>query len=45
MRDLPVVQGTVLALAMFFVLTNVVVDVLQMVFDPRFKRVRTVSGT
>jgi peptide/nickel transport system permease protein len=44
MRDLPVVQGTVLALAMFFVLTNVLVDILQMVFDPRFKRARATSG-
>jgi peptide/nickel transport system permease protein len=44
MRDLPVVQGTVLALAMFFVLTNVLVDILQMVFDPRFKRARAASG-
>ena len=44
MRDLPVVQGTVLALAMFFVLTNVLVDILQMVFDPRFKRVRAAAG-
>jgi len=39
-RDLPVVQGTVLALAMFFVVTNVIVDLLQMAFDPRFKRAR-----
>jgi peptide/nickel transport system permease protein len=44
MRDLPVVQGTVLALAMFFVLTNVLVDILQMVFDPRFKLARAASG-
>jgi ABC-type dipeptide/oligopeptide/nickel transport system permease component len=34
----------VLALAMFFVLTNVLVDILQMVFDPRFKRVRAAAG-
>jgi peptide/nickel transport system permease protein len=44
MRDLPVVQGTVLVLAMFFVLTNVVVDILQMIFDPRFKRARAMGG-
>jgi peptide/nickel transport system permease protein len=44
MRDLPVVQGTVLALAMFFVLTNVLVDMLQMAFDPRFKRARAAMG-
>jgi peptide/nickel transport system permease protein len=44
MRDLPVVQGTVLVLAMFFVLTNVAVDILQMAFDPRFKRARAATG-
>jgi peptide/nickel transport system permease protein len=44
MRDLPVVQGTVLALAMFFVLTNVLVDILQMLVDPRFKRARALGG-
>lgn len=43
MRDLPVVQGTVLSLAMFFVLTNVLVDLLQMMLDPRFKRARTAT--
>ena len=43
MRDLPVVQGTVLALAMFFVLTNVLVDLLQMLLDPRFKRARATA--
>ena len=44
MRDLPVVQGTVLALAMFFVLTNLIVDLLQMAFDPRFKRARAAGA-
>jgi peptide/nickel transport system permease protein len=44
MRDLPVVQGTVLALAMFFVLSNVLVDILQMLIDPRFKRARAGTG-
>jgi peptide/nickel transport system permease protein len=43
-RDLPVVQGTVIALAMFFVLTNVLVDLLQMMLDPRFKRARATAG-
>jgi len=43
-RDLPLVQGTVLALAMFFVLTNVLVDMMQMVLDPRFRRARAASG-
>ena len=37
MRDLPVVQGTVLGLAMFFVLTNVLVDILQMAVRPAFQ--------
>lgn len=37
-RDLPVLQGTILVLAMFFVVTNLVVDMLQMVLDPRVKR-------
>jgi peptide/nickel transport system permease protein len=43
-RDLPVVQGTVLALAMFFVLTNVLVDIVQMLLDPRFRRARTLRA-
>ena len=37
-RDLPIIQGTVLVLAMFFVLTNLLVDILQMFFDPRLNR-------
>ena len=45
MRDLPIVQGTVLALAMFFVLTNVIVDILQMMLDPRLRRARAASGS
>jgi peptide/nickel transport system permease protein len=40
MRDLPIIQGTVLLLAMFFVVTNLAVDLLQMMFDPRLKRAR-----
>ncbi len=40
MRDLPVIQGTVLLLALFFVVINLLVDLLQMAFDPRFKRAR-----
>ena len=39
-RDLPIIQGTVLVLAMFFVLTNLLVDILQMFFDPRLKSAR-----
>jgi peptide/nickel transport system permease protein len=37
-RDLPILQGTILVLAMLFVFTNLVVDVLQMFVDPRVKR-------
>jgi len=37
-RDLPVLQGTILILAMFFVVTNLVVDMFQMLVDPRIKR-------
>jgi peptide/nickel transport system permease protein len=37
-RDMPVLQGTILLLAMFFVLTNLVVDVLQTWTDPRMSR-------
>jgi peptide/nickel transport system permease protein len=38
-RDLPILQGTILVLAMLFVLTNLLVDVLQMFVDPRVKRI------
>ncbi|OWJ81228.1 ABC transporter permease [Haematobacter missouriensis] len=37
-RDLPLLQGTILVLAMFFVLANLIVDVLQAAIDPRIKR-------
>ncbi|MEM1264531.1 MAG: ABC transporter permease [Pseudomonadota bacterium] len=37
-RDLPVLQGTILILAMIFVATNLVVDLLQTAVDPRLKR-------
>jgi peptide/nickel transport system permease protein len=37
-RDLPLLQGTILVLAMFFVLLNLIVDVLQSQFDPRIER-------
>lgn len=37
-RDLPVLQGTILVLSLFFVLINLIVDVLQTVFDPRIRR-------
>ncbi|MDC7787604.1 ABC transporter permease [Rhodoplanes sp. TEM] len=37
-RDLPLLQGTILILAMFFVMLNLAVDVLQTALDPRIKR-------
>ena len=37
-RDLPLLQGTILVLAMFFVMLNLVVDVLQTTLDPRIQR-------
>jgi peptide/nickel transport system permease protein len=37
-RDLPILQGTILVLAMFFVFVNLVVDVLQSAIDPRIQR-------
>ena len=37
-RDMPVLQGTILLLAMFFVLTNLIVDILQTWADPRVSR-------
>lgn len=37
-RDLPVLQGTILVLALFFVLMNLLVDLLQMLADPRVRR-------
>jgi peptide/nickel transport system permease protein len=37
-RDLPILQGTILVLAMFFVFLNLVVDVLQSAIDPRIQR-------
>jgi peptide/nickel transport system permease protein len=37
-RDLPLLQGTILVLAMFFVLLNLIVDVVQSLLDPRIAR-------
>lgn len=37
-RDLPLLQGTILILALFFVVLNLLVDILQTVFDPRIER-------
>jgi peptide/nickel transport system permease protein len=37
-RDLPLLQGTIWVLALFFVVLNLLVDILQTAFDPRIKR-------
>jgi peptide/nickel transport system permease protein len=37
-RDIPVLQGTVLVLASFFVMINLLVDLVQALIDPRMRR-------
>jgi peptide/nickel transport system permease protein len=37
-RDLPLLQGTILVLAMIFVALNLIVDILQSFIDPRVQR-------
>ena len=37
-RDIPLLQGTILVLAMFFVALNLVVDIVQTGLDPRIRR-------
>jgi peptide/nickel transport system permease protein len=37
-RDLPLLQGTILVLCMFFVLLNLAVDLVQPLIDPRMAR-------
>lgn len=37
-RDIPTLQGTILVLAMFFVVLNLAVDILQTLIDPRMRR-------
>lgn len=37
-RDVPVLQGTILLLALIFVATNLLVDLLQSLIDPRIRR-------
>jgi len=37
-RDIPLLQGTILVLCMFFVVLNLVVDILQPLIDPRMGR-------
>lgn len=38
MRDLPILQGTILILALIFVATNLIADILQTLLDPRIRR-------
>jgi peptide/nickel transport system permease protein len=37
-RDIPLLQGTILILALSFVAINLIVDLMQTVVDPRIKR-------
>ena len=37
-RDIPMLQGTILALALLFVSLNLIVDLIQTTLDPRIKR-------
>jgi peptide/nickel transport system permease protein len=37
-RDIPLLQGTILVLALFFVFLNLIVDIIQTVIDPRMGR-------
>lgn len=37
-RDIPVLQGTIMMTASLFVLTNLAVDILQALIDPRMRR-------
>ena len=37
-RDIPLLQGTILVLAMFFVFLNLLVDIAQTAIDPRMRR-------
>lgn len=37
-RDVPVLAGTILAIAAIFVVINIIVDVLQALIDPRIRR-------
>ncbi len=37
-RDLPLLQGTILVLALFFVFLNLIVDIAQAFIDPRITR-------
>ena len=42
--DFPVAQGTILVLALGFILVNLVVDILYALLDPRVQRAMTTAG-
>ena len=44
-RDLPLLQGTILVLAMFFVVLNLLVDVMQSALDPRIATMNMLNVT
>jgi peptide/nickel transport system permease protein len=37
-RDIPMLQGVILVLTAFFVLLNLLVDILHSLIDPRMRR-------
>jgi peptide/nickel transport system permease protein len=37
-RDIPVLQGVILVLATFFVMLNLLVDIVHSLVDPRLRR-------
>ena len=37
-RDMPMLQGAILMLALLFVVLNLIVDLLQTTIDPRIQR-------
>ena len=39
LRDIPVVQGTILVIVLWFLLINTAVDILYAAIDPRIKQV------
>ena len=40
-RDLPIIQGTVLFMALMFICVNLVVDILYGIIDPRIRAERS----
>ncbi|MNL77873.1 Glutathione transport system permease protein GsiC [compost metagenome] len=43
-RDLPVVQGVILTVTLIIVLSNLLVDILHAVIDPKVSLARTLGG-